>query len=418
MFSLIKHKKELSPTFLTLCIISFIWLTGDTILEFIFPTYLEKIGLSFFAIGVLLSLPSLFGMIIDLPIGDLNDRISRKKLMITGLVGSIILASFIFTVKSVILIGIGLALWGAFYQIWRVTRDTYLVAITKPEFRSTMFGIDSAFLSLALTIGPLIAGITLSYFGIISNLILYILFLIIAIVTISLMIKSKNHHKIEVEIGRVIKNDKIFLKSIQYLKLFGHQGFILLFLSFIYTMTESFVITMEPLFYGPNGLNLSPTLGGLIFAMFFLPGILLSQPSGWLGDKFGKKLILIIGMVISGISLIAFSATINIKIILISAFFTAAGTTLMYPNVKGLIGDILYKHKKGEFIGSVSVFSDLGYIIGPILGGLIAQFFGVRKIFLIAGIIFILSIIVALFINTKKEFHGTTLLAELNNTYK
>ena len=90
----------------------------------------------------------------------------------------------------------------------------------------------------------------------------------------------------------------------------------------------------------------------------------------------------------------------------------------MYPNVKGLIGDILYKHKKGEFIGSVSVFSDLGYIIGPILGGLIAQFFGVRKIFLIAGIIFILSIIVALFINTKKEFHGTTLLAELNNTYK
>src|SRR3989344_5136639 len=232
------------------------------------------------------------------------------------------------------------------------------------------------------------------------------------------MIKSKNHHKIEVEIGRVIKNDKIFLKSIQYLKLFGHQGFILLFLSFIYTMTESFVITMEPLFYGPNGLNLSPTLGGLIFAMFFLPGILLSQPSGWLGDKFGKKLILIIGMVISGISLIAFSATINIKIILISAFFTAAGTTLMYPNVKGLIGDILYKHKKGEFIGSVSVFSDLGYIIGPIIGGLIAQFFGVRKIFLIAGIIFILSIIVALFINTKKEFHGTTLLAELNNTYK
>src|SRR3989344_4899989 len=236
MFRLIKHRKEIPLQFITFCIVSFLWLTGDTIIEFIFPTFLQNIGLSFFMIGLLLSLPSLVGMIVDIPVGDLSDRVSKKKLMVIGLLGSIITVVLIFFTDKVLVIGISLAIWGGFYQIWRVARDAYLVSITKPGHRSTMFGIDSAFLSAALTIGPLIGGITLAYFGLISNIVLYIIFLGIAILMILFMLKSKNKHKLGIEISNVIKKDKVFLKSIKDSRTFGFQGFILIFLSFVYAV--------------------------------------------------------------------------------------------------------------------------------------------------------------------------------------
>ncbi|MBI2572229.1 MFS transporter [Candidatus Woesearchaeota archaeon] len=385
----IKNKSFLNRTLVSLLAVTFIWLVADVVLEFVFPTRLEHLGKSYFEIGLLLSLASLGGIIVDFPVGKLSDKANRKKIMISGLVLSILATIFIFSFDGDITLTMGFLFWGAAYQIWKVPRDAKFASQTSGIQRGHDYGLDMEIKYLAQTVGAFLGGFILLYLGFRGTIGYYSISLIIAIVLLYFLITERRQKPVLNLFFHSPKSISVLneLKELRFTGLF-----LLLFFAFLFTAWEEILWAFQPLFYGSNVLNIPSHLGGLLLACFSLPGIFLSYPAGILADKIGKRIVLAIGMGIIGLGLIFFSFSHQLLFIFGLALTISIGWSTALPALNGLIIDLSSNQKKGEIVGLWDLFMDIGFVIGPIIGGAIAEFFGVRGVFLVMGSVFLINV--------------------------
>lgn len=400
---LIKSKKLFNSKIITILLVTLVWLIADNLLEFVFPTYLDKINKSYFEIGLLLSLASVSGILIDLPMGNLSDRTSRKRLMIYGLVLSLIASILLFLVKGNFFLVALFLLWGIAYQVWKVPRDAHFASLTEKKHRAAFYGLDSEIKYIGQTLGPMIGGFILLYFNFLGILSFYSIAIILTILIILFFIKETNKRSVLKNISDSGRFSSI-ISELKELRTFGLFGIVLLYFSLLFTAWEQILWTFEPLFYGPNVLNIPASLGGLLLAFFSLPGIFLSYLFGKISDKLGKKIILFVGMLIMGISLLIFSFSNNLILIMAIALVISCGWVLSMVSLNSLIVDISYKHKKGKIVGIWNFFMDIGFVIGPLFGGLIADIFGIRNVFLIIGSVFLASSLFLILIKNNQNF--------------
>ncbi len=386
---LIKERRFIKSKISALLIIFLVWLIADNILEFVFPLYLDQLQKSYLEIGIILSLASLSGVIFDMPFGSLSDKVSKKKLMLYGLFMLIITSISIFLLKGNISLALIFLAWGVAFQMWRVPFDAKFAAETKELNRSKSYGMYNEMKYIGFVLGPLIGGFLVMWFGFRGIYLTYSALVLIATLLIVIFIKETNQRSIVKGIENSI-TPKTFFSDFKFIVYFGFFGILLLFFSLLFTVWEEIMLAFGPLFY-TDVLKISSGLGGILMACFSLPAVFLSCYFGRLADKTGKKRILITGLIVTGISLVAFSYTQALVPLFILALATSVGISLAIPALSGLMIDLSYKLPKGKVVGIWDFFFDAGYVIGPVLGGLLASSVGIRNTFMITGIAFILS---------------------------
>lgn len=383
-------KQIVSSQFFIILLIILIWDIAQYASEFSFPSYLESIHKSYFEIGFIISLGSVSGALMDLSLGVLCDRISRKKLMIIGLTLLIVSTTLIFILTDSVLLSLVFLFWSVAYELWKVPSDAYFASLTDKEDRSEDYGQNLEITNLGRVLGPIIGGIILTALGFMGIISFYVVFLILDIFLIIILIKETNYRDIS---NAMYKSTSIeTIKSeIKHFKKFKTTGIFLLYFSLLLTAWEQILITIMPLFSGADVLNLPPDIAGVFLACFSIPSILLARFAGKLADKFGKKQILFWGLIVLGASLSLFSVIQNIYVIFVLALSVSFGTTLALPALNGFLIDLAYKKKKGRICGIWNIFRNLGYIVGPLLGGILADISGLRTTFLIVGAVIIIS---------------------------
>lgn len=73
------------------------------------------------------------------------------------------------------------------------------------------------------------------------------------------------------------------------------------------------------------------------------------------------------------------------------AGLVSTGFIFFYIAVNGLFDSFSDHHRRGYMTGVWQSAEDMGFVIGPIFGGIIADFFGLRGAFLAFGILFLAS---------------------------
>ena len=73
------------------------------------------------------------------------------------------------------------------------------------------------------------------------------------------------------------------------------------------------------------------------------------------------------------------------------------------PSLDGLLVDLSYRHKKGYVVGVWNFSMDAGYVVGPLLGGTIAEAIGIKYTFFITGLVLLMSIALLLLSKVKKS---------------
>ncbi|AJS61427.1 MFS transporter [Paenibacillus sp. IHBB 10380] len=119
------------------------------------------------------------------------------------------------------------------------------------------------------------------------------------------------------------------------------------------------------------------TIGYLLVITALLPVM------GKLGDRYGFRLIHNLGYVIFTIGSILVAFSPNLPILLILRMVQAMGAAMFQSTNIALITIHLQKEQRGRALGIVSTAVALGGMIGPIAGGLIAEWFSWRWLFLI-----------------------------------
>ena len=123
--------------------------------------------------------------------------------------------------------------------------------------------------------------------------------------------------------------------------------------------------------------------------------------TGKMSDIYSKKAMLFWGMLFQGIAIISiiyissFYGLIGIAIVL------GFGTALVYPTFLSAIASTTTPSQRAESIGVFRLWRDLGYAIGAILSGIIADVWGLEYAIITIGSITILSSLVVKFRMTE-----------------
>ncbi|OBZ15702.1 multidrug transporter [Bacillus sp. FJAT-27264] len=167
--------------------------------------------------------------------------------------------------------------------------------------------------------------------------------------------------------------------------LLRNRGAILLVMLTIFlTFTGiGLVVPIMPTFM--NELNISGSTVGLLVAAFSLSQLLLSPLAGRLSDTMGRKNIIVVGLVVFAVSELVFGLANMSWMLFISRMLGGAGAALIMPAVMAYVADTTSLEERARGMGLINAAISTGFIIGPGIGGYLAEF-GIRAPFFVAAI--------------------------------
>ena len=140
--------------------------------------------------------------------------------------------------------------------------------------------------------------------------------------------------------------------------------------------------------------NVGMLEAGILLGMSSLFGLIGSMFGGALTDKFGRKRLILFGLVFSAVSTLAFGLVNDIKVLYPLVIVVGLLSSISHPAHEAMIADILPEKKRQEGFGILRVVANFSWIIGPAIGGFLANI----NYFYLFAIDSIISCIVALII--------------------
>lgn len=132
-------------------------------------------------------------------------------------------------------------------------------------------------------------------------------------------------------------------------------------------------------------LHISGKMVGLLVAAFSFTQLLFSPFAGRLSDSLGRKKTIVAGMILFALSEWLFGS-VNSPVFLFAArMIGGLSAALMMPSVMAYAADVTTNEERAKGMGFINAAITTGFIIGPGIGGYLAEF-GIRVPFYAAAI--------------------------------
>jgi len=117
---------------------------------------------------------------------------------------------------------------------------------------------------------------------------------------------------------------------------------------------------------------------GGIFTLGASVGLSTSYILGKIADRFGKKPMILLSQSGFAFVMLSYSLISDRSYAYIIQIFEGLSWTMLGVSAPALIADITEKGERGEAMGIYSTSWSVGWVLGPITGGVLSQFFGFR----------------------------------------
>lgn len=386
-----RRKEKLNRIFLILLSL-FVVMLGYGILLPTLPYYTERLALKDnldtdlinFHIGLLTSIYPFFQLLFVVVWGKLSDKYGRKPIIICGLIGFVIMQLLTGLATSLTMLYIARIFGGIFTSSVIPVSNAYLSDITSEKRRTKIMAWSGVAISSGVIFGPVI-GSFLSQTNIHIKFSIGLLhldrfsvpFLFVALLGLTVLLVVIKWLKNTARIHKF--NTQTASLRVTFTKYF----IVLLILSFVI----QFVVTLfETVFsiYGKDELGFNSNQVGIGFMLCGAVMAVLQPVFATYGEKVStSKKQIVIGLLISGLSLIAFPFFNNEFLVYGLIIVFAAGGAMVTPNILSAVS-LISQENTGRNISIQSSSNSIGQIIGPILGTwLLAS--GFHYPFMIAG---------------------------------
>lgn len=113
---------------------------------------------------------------------------------------------------------------------------------------------------------------------------------------------------------------------------------------------------------------------GYLVAAFALTQFLFSPVAGEMADRHGRRIIILLGIFIFSISQLIFAVGTEMWMLYISRLLGGIGAAFVVPPMMAYVADITTEDERGKGMGMLSAAMTLGFVIGPGVGGFLADF--------------------------------------------
>jgi MFS family permease len=111
---------------------------------------------------------------------------------------------------------------------------------------------------------------------------------------------------------------------------------------------------------------------GILFSIFSIGNIFGGTLGGALADKYGRRAMILLGLVVSGISNVIMGLVNDLYLFYIIGSISGLVGNLGGPARQAMVADLLPKEQRAEGFGILRVALNLSAVIGPLLGGFVA----------------------------------------------
>ena len=153
------------------------------------------------------------------------------------------------------------------------------------------------------------------------------------------------------------------------------------------------IVPLLPLYaqdLGATGIQL-----GILFAGYGISNSVLTPIMGRFSDRRGRKLFLCIGLAGYAISSLGYVWAANVLQLTLVRVTQGVAGAMIIPVAMAYIGDLSPKGEEGKWMGYANAAFFSGFGIGPLLGGALAERFGMNASFYSMGGLCLLAFLVA-----------------------
>lgn len=144
---------------------------------------------------------------------------------------------------------------------------------------------------------------------------------------------------------------------------------------FVNNLNDGLAWGVFPLLFVAAGLSISEM--SVLAAIYPATWSISQLATGALSDRWGRKWLIVLGMLVQACALISMAFARGIVSWSIALIALGIGTALVYPTLLAAVGDIARPSWRAPMVGVYRLWRDLGYVAGALVAGVIADLFGV-----------------------------------------
>lgn len=165
---------------------------------------------------------------------------------------------------------------------------------------------------------------------------------------------------------------------------------ILMINMFIAIASFGIVIPILPSYL--ESINQGGKAAGMMIAIFAAAQFLFSPISGKWTDQYGRRIMIIYGLLGLTISMFVFYATDSLPILYLSRIIGGIGAAMLVPAIFAYIADITTLEQRAKGTSLVSAAMSLGIVVGPGIGGFLADY-GLKLPFLVSALVSLAAVL-------------------------
>ncbi len=343
----------------------------------LFPLYVSRKGATNFQLGLIVSGFTFSQFFVQPFFGGLSDRFGRKFFMVGGLACYGLVASLyvfadslpqVFLVRLLSGVGAGMV-WPAL--------SAFIVDLAPVERRGETMGFLSAMEMIGFAAGPLMGGFLYSLGGMDLPFLGCSVLALFSTAMVWSMVQEQPRKK--------------SIAAPSFLERYGFSTLrvadirLLCLVGFAETFVWGMIITLLPVM--ASGMGIPPGRIGWLFTAYFIVYIFLQWPAGKWSDRQGRKKPIILGISIYALAVLLLSQGGSIVFLLLVLAAAGAGLGIYSPAVRAGIADLVSEKVRGASLGVFFTTRMFGFFLGPNLGGMIADRWGVGSPFILGALV-------------------------------
>lgn len=374
-----------------ICLITLVNQLGFGMVIPVLPLFVQAFGGTAGAVGTAVALYGLGRLLFNLPMGQLTERVGRRQVLIVGEVITVIgtLLCALAPTYGVLLIG---RFVGGVGGATVLTVSQIMVAdISKRENRGRMMGIYMSFFQFAVGIGPVIGGLVATALGPRAPFFAFAALAALAgFVGATRLIETRGIGQQTARAGSTGRVYRDLLTNPAFLLVGG--------MNFAATAARTGgIFTLVPaIAYAVSHLPAAEV--GFAITAANLLNLATASVAGSVTDRYGRKATILPGglLVVVAFSLLAIQS--SYPIFVMSTLFWGLGASLSNTAASAYAADLAPAGANGPTMGVYRTLGDIGYVVGPLGVGFLADRFSAPgALFAIAGLVLLVVVPFGLF---------------------
>jgi MFS family permease len=361
-FDLIRENQRLTMIMVSTVLV----MSGQGVISPVLPLFARSFGVSAASVGLTLSAFAVARLVLNVPLGMASDRYGRRPLLVAGPL-----------VTGLGMIGSGFAegipdllFWrliaGAGSAMYMTGAQVYLVDISTQQNRARVLGANQGALLVGVSLGPGLGGVLAEAFGFRLPFFAVGVAALLTSVYGYLRLPETHAPRRPRRLGGPIEPSGR--------RLLGSRDFLAVSLltAMVFLTRAGGRFTVFPLLAAAEFGYGARSIGALFTAMALINLIGLG-PAATLTDRVGRKAAILPSGLVTAAALALIAWTGDSTVFLGAALLLAVGTSIMGPAPAAYAADVAPRQVRGLAMGLYRSAGDLGFVVGPVLLGAIAD---------------------------------------------